>query len=304
MRPPLVALAWLALSRRLARRPGRLPPALERHVRPPTPPRFHPGLCRGAAERMAPRSEPPARVRPGWAAGLRAAAAETEAAGWHRSNARAGVPFVALSCRFSRVSPIANHAARMVGLHSVQCRSHLDMSAQVGSQRLGERGQSASQRRMGPHGAKPSRPAPLPQLRGVGSLLAVTADSFPWFSGLRARIPRRRTPPLPPKPDGDGADRSPPARGALRRACRADCGQEGDARGVTWHTASNSMAGSEVQGSCFVTKRARAASVYKASLLLGRAELLGWWSGHDAVKPSGKPSSRPRRCRGCQSAPR
>ena len=194
MRPPLVALAWLALSRRLARRPGRLPPALERHVRPPTPPRFHPGLCRGAAERMAPRSEPPARVRPGWAAGLRAAAAETETAGWHRSNARAGVPFVALSCRASRVSPIANHAARMVGLHSVQCRSHLDMSVQVGSQRLGERGQSALQRRMGPHGAKPSRPAPLPQLRGVGSLLAVAADSFPWFSGLKPPAARAAAP--------------------------------------------------------------------------------------------------------------
>ena len=98
---------------------------------------------------------------------------------------------------------------------------------------------------------------------------------------------------------------APPRGGALRCARKsARRWREADARGVTWHSAACPMAGSEMQGSGFFTKRARAASVYKASLRLSAAELVGWRSGRNAVKPSGKPSSRVRPCRGCQSAPR
>ena len=105
----------------------------------------------------------------------------------------------------------------------------------------------------------PWRPAQLAVPIAAASqrppLLAVAAGSSPWFSGRRAPIPRRRTLPLPPRPGGDGADRSPPARGcaALRKSARR--WREADARGVTWRTAAYPTAGSEMQGSVFFTKR-------------------------------------------------
>ena len=156
-------------------------------------------------------------------AALLAAAGGAEAAAWHGSNARAGAPFLALCCQLSFVSPNAEPGARLVGVHRAPRRPHPHMSAQTGSQRLRDRGQSALQRRMGWHGAEPSWLSPLPPLRGVHRFFwALAAGSLPWFSGPRAPIPRRRTLPLPPRPGGDGADRSPPARGcaALRAQVR------------------------------------------------------------------------------------